>query len=284
MASEMHMAWDAAFQKWQTARAAVDAAPADLPGEKDDQLLAIDCEAWCELLALPAPDWAAAAWKVRQLLDPGTNNQTSGWDGDLVRPLFADLDRLLPKPGPLQQLGHCIDQLISRAKSQNGTTREDHSHAAPDQHKSEEIIVADTANSTAAFPPEGVTPIRQLALMRQIALDRGERPASNRDDAADRHWDRQFEALGFAIVGEPPRNLADALTVLECLSGIHDALNHSDMSIGDYVRFLETAGAAINHCLPVIAGALAPEDLTQGQRGHIAWAAAASARRENPNG
>ncbi|WP_047866995.1 hypothetical protein [Sphingomonas paucimobilis] len=284
MVSEMDMAWDAAFQKWQTARAAVDAAPADLPGKEDDQLLAIDGEAWCELLALPAPDWAAAAWKVRQLLDPGTNNQTSGWDGDLVRPLFADLDRLLPKPEPLQRLGQRIDQLIAQAKSQNGTACEYQSPAAPDQHKSEEIIVADTANSTAVPRPEGITPIRQLAMMRQTALDRGERPVSNRDDEADRHWDRRFQALGIAIAGEPPRNLVDALTVLECVSGMHDALNHSDMTEGDHVRFLDTVGAAINHCLPIIASALAPEDLTEGQRGHIAWAAAASARRENPNG
>ena len=293
MSSGMHTAWDAAFRKWQSARAAVDAAPADLPGEADDQLLAIDGEAWCSLLALPAPDWVAAAWKVRQLLDPGTNNQTSGWDGDLVRPLFADLDRLLPKPGPVQRLERGIDQLIAQAKDQNGTTREDHSHAAPDQQKSEEIIAADTENSTATSRPEGASaasPIRQLALMREVAGRRSEECPDAGDldaTAADRHWDRQYHALGVAIMSERPLNVADAVTVLACVSEMRDLAEPASQtnfaSLVDNRDRTELTSIAVNNCLPILAAAVAADALTPGQHLHIAWAANRALRREKVN-
>lgn len=268
MSVDLLAEWHDAFAEWLAAQAAAKHAAATLPPRECQPLEDTEYAAWSALIEAPAPTWSEAAWKVRQLLTPeGAFNTAPGWSAETVEPLLADIDRLVGIPG-----------------QQSGTAREFQSPAAPDQHKSEEIIVADTANSTAVLQPEGITPIRQLALMRQTALDRGERPVSNRDDEADRHWDRQFEALGIAIASEPPRNLVDAVTVLECVSGMHDTLNHSDMTEGDHVRFFDTVGAAINHCLPIIASALAPEDLTEGQHGHIAWAAAASARRENPNG
>lgn len=191
--------------------------------------------------------------------------------------------------------GQHIDRLIANAKIENGTAREFQSPAAPDQHISEEIIVADTANSTGAPEPEVASaappsPIRQLALMREIAERRiDDCTVGDMMDVtvADRHWDRQYRALGLAIMAEAPLSVADAFSVLHCVAEMREIVAESSTTgFANFVNPLdctELTSAAISNCLPILAAAVAEGDLTPGQRQSAALAARRARIRESGN-
>jgi len=49
------------------------------------------------MLATPAPDLAALGVKLRELLKIEQSiDSTTGWNGAEVRPVLADIDRLIP--------------------------------------------------------------------------------------------------------------------------------------------------------------------------------------------
>lgn len=67
----------------------------DALGNRSEQLAEAEDEAEARLLALPAPDIAALAWKMLQLLTPdGHDNFTPSWSGEYVAPVLADARRL----------------------------------------------------------------------------------------------------------------------------------------------------------------------------------------------
>lgn len=280
MTNDLRPAWHAAFAEWLAAHAAQNNAAPDLPPHKDQAIDDREATAWLAVFETPAPTWSEVAWKVRQLLTPqGHADTTPPWSAGVAAYVLADIDRLLGIP----------DQ-------QNRTTREYQSHAAPDQQKSEEIIVADTANSTGSPKPEvasqlSPSPIRQLVLMRETAERRSEE-CSGADmvdvTAADRHWDRQYRALGLAIMAEVPLSVADAFSVLHCVAEMREiAAESSTTGFANLVNSLdctELTSAAISNCLPVLAAAVAAGDLTPGQHRSAALAAKHAQIRENGNG
>lgn len=273
-----HLAqWYVAFAEWDAARAAAENAASDLPPRECQDLDDRESAAWLAVIETPAPTWSEAAWKVRQLLTPqGTFNTAPPWSAETVKPLLADLDRLLGIPN-----------------QQSGTAREYQSPAAPDQTKSEEIVVADDVDSMTAAAQEAgqASPIRQLALMREIAEQRSEEcsgPDQMDVTAADRHWDRQYRALGLAIMAEVPLSVADAFSVLHCVAEMREIMAEiSTTGFANLVNPLdctELTSVAISNCLPILAAAVAGGDLTPGQHRSAALAAKRASIRENGNG
>ncbi|MGW8135554.1 hypothetical protein ACWGNZ_07935 [Sphingomonas zeae] len=79
---------------------------------------------------------------------------------------------------------------------------------------------------------EARTPIRDLMIMLERAIDRGaatdQAPDNANDSMPSRSWSRQHSALTFAIIHEPPRDAFDVLAILMRLAGHHDVISSAE--------------------------------------------------------
>ncbi len=75
---------------------------------------------------------------------------------------------------------------------------------------------------------EARTPIRDLMMMLERAIDRGaatdQAPHNANDSMPSRAWSRQHSAITSAIIHEPPQDAADVLAILMRLAGHHDII------------------------------------------------------------
>ncbi|HEX8382874.1 MAG TPA: hypothetical protein VF592_05800 [Sphingomonas sp.] len=67
--------------------------------ERSEELGEVSSDLMWELMALPAPDTAALAWKLERLLDDGGSGTTPAWDASFALPTIADMRRLLTQEG-----------------------------------------------------------------------------------------------------------------------------------------------------------------------------------------
>jgi hypothetical protein len=97
---------------------------------------------------------------------------------------------------------------------------------------------------------------------------------------ASRVWSRQADALRHAIIGEPPTNLEDALSVLVCLAEMRheDEMSDNESPI-PVCNVREMTDVAIHNCIRALAANVTPStDPTETEVRDVDWSAGQCAR------